>query len=165
MNFIKSIKAICISYLLVLLSVCCAPEMATLEQERYQNMVDVNLTKEQIFNKTLQWMAETFKSSKHVIEYKDLAEGMIIGNASVQVQAVKDPFGSIPPGLVAFTMKIEIKDGKYRLTTYHYAKNDLTTTMDMWYHTKETIEDVNQKIAELDKNLYYYLTSAKNDTW
>jgi hypothetical protein len=106
-------------------------------------------------------MAESFKSSKNVIELKDPDAGVIIGNGAVRVTLL--PTVS---GLVAFTMRIDIKDGKYRIRTYNYDKGDHSTTHIDWYRTKATMDEVNQEIQELERSLYNYLTtSSSQDAW
>ncbi len=69
------------------------------------------------------WIAENFKSSKAVIEYDNKAEGRLIGNGAA-------PYICAPPGvkasyscsikqaywLVLFTMRVDVKEEKYRLS-------------------------------------------------
>lgn len=142
----------------VLLLCCfCTPPMATIDDEKYQNMVEVNFKKEEIYNMTLKWMSETFKTHKDVIKYRDLAKGTIIGDAVVEV----NPFtGS--NGLEKFTMKIEIKDGGYLMTANNYSKGDSSDINNQWYHTLKAVQEVNAQIASIDSALYFYLIRNNN---
>jgi hypothetical protein len=74
-------------------------------------------TKDQVFTASRMWIAEHFKSAKAVIEYENKDEGTIIGNGIIHY-----PCGGAFECLmksdwnVPFTMKVESKDGKFRLT-------------------------------------------------
>ena len=68
----------------------------------------INLSRHDIYNRTLQWMAETFISSKAVIRVQDSALGLIIGNAMVQIP-IRLVNGNSTIGNVEGTVKIEIK--------------------------------------------------------
>jgi hypothetical protein len=134
------------------------------QNESYADGVvfNVDLKKGDIYVKTLQWMAETFVSSKQVIEYKDSAEGTIIGNASAKVAVFMGG-----QGLVAFTMKIEIKDGRYRVTVYGYRKGDDSKINEQWYTTGNAKKRVNAEVDKMLESLKEYLSKSKanNDNW
>ena len=75
------------------------------------------LSSSQIYDKTLQWMAENFKSSKAVIEYQDKQAGTIIGHGSSSIFCSGMEcliYSEVP---FSFTLRVDIKDGKTR-TTY-----------------------------------------------
>lgn len=85
------------------------------EDATFQKVLDLpQQSKESIFEKSKQWIAISFRSAKTVIEYDNKSEGVIIGNGSID-RPVSDvnPFGG---GLVTFTMREDIKDGKARLS-------------------------------------------------
>jgi hypothetical protein len=74
-------------------------------------------TKDQLFTAARMWIAQNFKSAKAVIEYESKDEGAIIGNGSMAY-----PCGGgfkcllTSEWRVPFTMKVETKDEKIRLT-------------------------------------------------
>ena len=54
-----------------------------LTHDQLQNQIVINfpnLKKQQIYERSLQFLAHTFQSAKAVLEYKNLGEGKIIGN-------------------------------------------------------------------------------------
>jgi hypothetical protein len=76
-------------------------------------------TKLQIFEKSKQWIAKAFGSSKEVIKYENLQEGRIIG------KGVVDYIGAIQGSifgkrefiyLARFTITVDVKDGKSRVS-------------------------------------------------
>lgn len=87
---------------------------ASLQQE-----IEVpGMNKNDIFNKSRQWYALTFKSSKQAIEYEDPTTGRIIAKgADTVVYQINMPFGGNQsfPQPVGFTIIQDIKDGKTKL--------------------------------------------------
>ena len=76
----------------------------------------VGASKEQIFNVTKIWIAETFRSAKAVIEYEDKVEGTIIGNGMIPYPCTGLACMSKASWKVPFTMRVDIKDQKFKLT-------------------------------------------------
>lgn len=87
---------------------------ASLQQE-----IEVpGMNKNDIFNKSRQWYALTFKSSKQAIEYEDPTTGRIIAKgADTVVYQINMPFGGNQsfPQPVGFTIIQDIKDGRTKL--------------------------------------------------
>jgi hypothetical protein len=120
--------------ILALLLGCAGQQRAPAEEQNYQKVFEVNLSKQKIYEETLQWMAESFVSSKAVIEYKNEKEGTIIGNGGVEI------YVAIYRGYLGYTLKIEIKDKKYRVTTCCFRKADSTTIHPSHYTKRSTVE-------------------------
>jgi hypothetical protein len=97
------------------LSGCAAAMPVKQEDMTYQKVIELpKQSKQQIFEKSKQWIASTFKSSKAVLEYDNKDEGVIIGNGSMDrpISAINITGGS----LISFNMREDIKDNKARLT-------------------------------------------------
>lgn len=95
------------------------PDITPVENATYQEIIEApGKTQQQLFEKSKQWLALTFVSSKKVIEYENAPEGKIIGNGSDTVffNAEGSIAGkmSIPQNAV-FTMTEDVKDGKVRM--------------------------------------------------
>lgn len=82
-----------LGFLLLMLTGCAGPQV--ISQPDATPMPDVSverviefpgLTKKQIFDRSRQWMALTFVSSKKAIEYEDAEVGKIIGNGADRVR-------------------------------------------------------------------------------
>ncbi len=83
------------------------------EQTQNQEVISIqNMSKEQIFKKTSQWLAVSFGSSNAVIQYKDSSEGKFI------CQIITSAYSAEHISTVSFhtTMTIDIKDGRSRFT-------------------------------------------------
>jgi hypothetical protein len=74
-------------------------------------------TKDEIFLASKMWLAENFKSAKAVVEYEDKSEGAIIGNGrtSFICEGGWVCRQKANTWIVVFKMKIEAKDGRFRL--------------------------------------------------
>jgi len=77
----------------------------------YQKIVELGKTKADIFNSSMQWVAQSFKSAKAVIQYSDKESGIINGNGTATAE-----FGGIGPTTLSYKFIFEIKDNKSRIT-------------------------------------------------
>lgn len=162
------VKCILFSSIFLLVN-CAPPPQATDLDKRTENVVEINLSKSEIYNKCLQWMATTFVSSKQVIELQDSSQGVIIGNGIVNV------YWQVGTFEMHFKIRIDIKEQKYRFSSFDYAAWSVSgplisgstgggegkgTRM-----SKELADRTREKINEIDKSLYTYLTqnSKSND--
>jgi Domain of unknown function (DUF4468) with TBP-like fold len=95
----------------VLLCGCVSQQMATKEEMTHEYIIEYpGLTKDVIFTRTLKWIANNFKSAKHVIEYQDKDAGVIVGNGVTDIKAE----GALLGVNLEFTINIDIKDYKAR---------------------------------------------------
>jgi hypothetical protein len=109
-----------LSLVLVLLTLSgCASMHRVAETDRsFERIVEVaGYSKDQIYSSSKMWVAGNFKSAKSVMEYDNKEEGVIIGNGVI---AYPCSGGLSCMGTanwkVPFTMRIDIKDQKFRIT-------------------------------------------------
>ena len=92
----------------------------------YVEMFD-GLTKEQIFDNALRWIAQNFNSSKAVVDFQDKINGTIVAKGGLP-----GAFSSgLYSGTINFTLTLDAKDGKarFRYTQVHsinYEGNEAT---------------------------------------
>ena len=94
-----------------LLFACSISSAQSDESVKVEIIKEIKMLKDDIYKNALLWMAESFRSSKEVIDLKDRDMGTIIGNGSVDI---KIGWGAYTPA--RFKLKIDVKDDKYRLT-------------------------------------------------
>ena len=82
------------------------------ENNIYQEVVEVTKPQGELFLSSMKWMTDAFTSAKAVIEYQDKEEGIIIGKGSAKV----DVFGGGGRSTVEFTIRLEVKENKARIT-------------------------------------------------
>jgi hypothetical protein len=95
------------------------------EELTVQNISDITgKSKNQIFSATKIWIAENFKSAKSVIENEDKEAGTIIGNANIKYPC-DGVFSCMSKGdwKLEFTMKIDTKEQKLRITFFNLNKS------------------------------------------
>lgn len=76
-----------------------------------------NFEQKKIFDASKIWMAETFKSANAVIQYEDVSTGTIVGKGNMDYPC--EGFlkcAAHSNQLIAFTLKIDTKDNKARVT-------------------------------------------------
>ena len=73
-------------------------------------------TRDQVYTAARMWIAQNFKSAKAVIEYESKDEGVIIGNGNIAYPCSGLKCMVTADWRVPFTMKVETKEGKLRLT-------------------------------------------------
>ena len=122
-----------------------------------------------IYEKSRQWIAETFRSSKAVIEYENKEEGVIIGNGSMP-RPISEVY-IIPRGdIVLYSMREDIKDNKARIT---FDKIRIVSTPsqssiggERGFFYQSDLDNVKTIFNDLTDELkYYILGSNKNNNW
>ena len=99
------------------LSSCAGLQQVTNEDRTFERVFEApGYSKEQIFNGTKIWIAENFKSSKAVLEYENKETGTIIGNGIIPYPCKGLECIGKAEWKVPFTMRVDIKDEKFRLT-------------------------------------------------
>jgi len=103
--------AIVMLSLVFLILACASTQPATSEEMKHEFIVEYpTYSKQVLFDKTLKWIANNFRSAKQVIEYQNIESGAIVGNGIVDVQVE----GTVMGTDIEFTMNIDIKDEKVR---------------------------------------------------
>lgn len=77
----------------------------------YSEVIKVeSKSKDNLFINANSWFTDTFISSKDVVQYSDKDKGVIIGKGTFDAKN----------GVVNFTAKINVKEGKYRYELYSF---------------------------------------------
>ncbi|WP_213604899.1 DUF4468 domain-containing protein [Pseudoxanthomonas japonensis] len=92
-------------------------KLAELNQSIEQVFDTPGYDKAQIYDAAKVWIAENFRSAKAVMEYDNKEEGTLIGNGLIPYPC-KGAFDCLakPDWKVRFTMRVDTKDGRFRLT-------------------------------------------------
>jgi hypothetical protein len=128
-----------------------------------QKVHDIDLTKDEIYDISLEWMAEMLLDSKGVFELKDKDNGKIVGTG--QTFFIKKTFWGPVDVPCRFTVMVEAKDNRYKATYNNfiglYGKNYGRLKP---VEEKELIDFVKAKLAIIDESLYNYLKRYKSNT-
>ncbi|AZC04306.1 DUF4468 domain-containing protein [Acinetobacter nosocomialis] len=123
-------KKILVAGLIALGLVGCATPITSTQQAmpEVSQVIEIpNKSKDQIFEDSKIWIAQSFKSANNVIQYADKSTGSIIGKGNIQYPC--DGFidcGAFGNDKVNFTIKIDTKDNKARVTINDVTRTNLT---------------------------------------
>ncbi len=150
-------KKLVLAFMLVILIGYTSLNAAPPEEQTFQEIHEITLSKDAIFEKSLEWMTQTLADSKQVIELQDKKNGKIIGKGMTTF------YNGDTPTPCRFTMMIEVKDNKYRVTYSNFigmwgAARNLPRPL---WHAGH-IEQVKAKLKELDTSLYSYISKKEN---
>ena len=96
---------------------CAGMEPIPEEDLTFNRVVEVpGITKDKLYDQTKMWIAENFKSAKSVIEYDSRESGTIVGNGNIKYPCTGLDCVAKHDWRVHFTMKVDTKDEKFRLT-------------------------------------------------
>ncbi len=74
-----------------------------------------NVSKDELFQRARSWFNDAFKSSKDVLQIQDKETGELSGKGNISGTMAFKAFGShLSSILVSFSMKILVKDGRYK---------------------------------------------------
>lgn len=108
----KLIAIILLSTLSIFLTSCVSTKLATEEELNHTFIIELqNLDKNTIYERSIKWIAQSFVSSKNVIDVKDKEGGLIVAKGFIG----SVDYGGLINGNMYFTLNIDIKDGKARL--------------------------------------------------
>ena len=100
--------------------------------------LDTSISSKVLYGLAKAWFADTFNSAKSVIESDDELNGVIIGKGYTQITVAANLSLS---GLIGqncyFTVKVEVKDNRFRYSFYNFYTADETITNDR-YQSKLT---------------------------
>ena len=113
----KCLMKLVLAITILFFAVCAGAEPLTDADRTFERIVETpGYSKEQIFNVTKIWIAENFRSAKAVLEYENKDAGTLIGNGIISYPCSGLECIAKADWKVPFTMRVDIKDQKFRLT-------------------------------------------------
>lgn len=147
----------------ILLTGCATLQVVSEQECQLVKTYEVNnMAKDVIFDKVIYWMAETYVSSKAVIEVKDKANGKIIGHGLTSFTNIYVP---IP---CKYTIIVDIKDNKIRLTFKDFIgmwgqfQND-PQPFTKWANSAN-LNEVKSKLEALSSELFKYIVEPETNS-
>ncbi len=154
----------------ILMLACASSQQAKPQELEIEQVFQVpGFAKDSLFDGVKIWIAENFKSSKAVLEYENKEDGSLIGNGMVGYPCEGLSCIGQEGNKVLFTMKVEVKDEKFRLSfsnlkVYHpYFSNSVTTISagenPVW--SKGQMSDIKPKLLAFGAQIKASLSHAK----
>jgi len=118
--------------------------------------------KNTLYTQTLVWMAESFRSSKEVVELKDKDLGVIVGNGASEIDIGFLSFLPVNTPLT-FKLRIDIRDKRYRFmfssVELHIERHGKISIDKGYVHE----EKIRARFDEIATSLDEYLAKAPKD--
>ena len=149
-------------FIVIMVSSCATLVVSDPDIRKVQVIVDLpKMKKNEIFSKTMEWMAKTYVSSKEVIQLSDQENGKIIGRGMTQFN--NTIISSIP---CEYSISIDIKDEKIRITCDNYIGlwgEYQNTRQEVIY--EDLIIQINNNLELLINKLIIFLKENKSSSW
>lgn len=130
-------KSLAIFFLLVALIKNCEAqnEMPSKEGKVLYELIDSSIIapSNELFNRAKIWFGNAFRDSKEVIQIEDKENGLLMGKGNFNFEQ------SLVPFLIKFSIRVSVKDNKYRVQFY-----DITYREGTRGNTKEA-DGLNEK--------------------
>lgn len=81
----------------------------------YQEVVHVEGSKEDLFNRCISWVNNFYVNPVAVTQVRDLKSGVVEGRHQLRIHYMEEGYEK-DAGLVMYNFKIEFKEGRYRYT-------------------------------------------------
>jgi hypothetical protein len=105
-----------VTLILAILMISCGP-MMEVKISKTEKVIETNLTKNEIFVKSNQWMVKTFNNAESVIQFSDKESGTITGKYMLkQLFTIGLNYQTIPNGGIFAIINVDIKENKARIT-------------------------------------------------
>lgn len=104
----------------------------------YQEVVQVEGSKKELFNRGSEWLHEFFANPIYVTKTRDAASGVIKGIHQIEVIYTDEDGYKKIGGLVMYSFKIETKDGRFRYTVTDFLlKQKSRYPLEKWLETSD----------------------------
>lgn len=157
---------------LLLLSLfgCASMQPVSQQDLSIEKVVEVpDLNKDQIYDQTKIWIAENFRSAKAVLEYENKETGTIIGNGTMSYPCSGLGCLAKADWKTHFTMRVDIKDSKYRATFSNLRLWTPATTSPIYMpaaespiHWQEDLDAIKPKLLDIVDQMTASLKNSKN---
>lgn len=149
-------------FIIILLMGCAGADLIPEDQRDLMRIIDLpGMKKNIIYDKTIIWIAENYKSAKAVLELQDKVNGKIVGNGSTIFE-----MGMGMTGRCTYKFSIDIKDNKIKIIyrNFHgFFGNDDSTGRELRYQGE--IESVKKNVNLSIDSLISFLQNKKSNDW
>ncbi|WP_121811000.1 DUF4468 domain-containing protein [Mucilaginibacter kameinonensis] len=148
------------------------PKDSTTNQVTYKQIIQVpGVSAIDIYNRSREWFATTFKSANSVLQLQDKDAGKLIGKG-VFSHSYPLNAGVFENYTIGFTINITVKEGKYRIILDNYTLTSAMGnnpgspgTIEAIYQNEEKLKTAKSKIQKQVYNIFWQLlTDIDNDS-
>lgn len=142
-----------------------SPEYTLISQSEreFSQVYDApDLSRSEIYDGSLRWIAENFKSAKSVLEYQNPTDGVMIGNGAINYPCAGLDCVGKGEWRVKFTMKVETKDGKFK-TDFKNLVLSLSDGGEVPVQTKADLDAIKPVLLNFGNEMKHSFVSNKSD--
>jgi hypothetical protein len=126
------------------------------EMITYQEVVEVEGTKDELFNRGSTWLRIFYANPMSVSRVRDQASGLIRGQHQVRVNHTDEDGNKVESEMVLYSFKIEFKDNRYRYTVYDFLVKRISRyPLENWLNKQDP--DYSQKWDDYLKQIDAYI--------
>jgi hypothetical protein len=143
----------------------------------YKEVVEVPGKTGELFNRSIEWVNTQYKNPSEATKVRNPATGLV--EIIHRIELTREEKGIVrPAGIVDYSMKIEMKDGRYRYTITNFNYKDLSRKpIEFWMDKKDKaytpewdnylkqVDDFTRKLIESLKKGMLPPAPKKVDEW
>ena len=130
----------------------------------YQEVVKVDGTIKDLFSRAIDWVNVNYKNPADVTKVRDPQSGLIEILHRIELERTDKQDSKIDAGIIIYTLKLELKDGRYRYTiTDLNLKQSSKFPIERWLDKKDKAYNPNWDLylAQMDKQIKTIIESLK----
>jgi hypothetical protein len=149
-----------LTVLTLLFSIQACSSTSQLSTEVIEKLFTLDATKQELFDRSVDWAAKYYLGSKTVIEVKDKERGRIIGTGLLKIT---NSFG-MRQDVYSYTLQIDVKENKARIRISQISKYAGTggSVAEISYFEKEIRENINNTINDFSTAIQH---NTKDTDW
>jgi len=143
----------------------------------YKEVVTVPGTPAELFNRAIEWINEQYKNPVDATKVRDQASGVIEIIHRIEITRIENS-STLLAGRVDYSMKLEMKDGRFRYTITNFNMKDMSrqplerlmdkndqSYVPAWDDYLKQVDDYSRKMIESLKLGMQAAAAKKPDTW
>jgi hypothetical protein len=130
----------------------------------YQEVVKVDGTIKDLFSRAIDWINVNYKNPADVTKVRDPQSGIIEILHRIELERTDKQDTKIDAGIIVYTLKLELKDGRYRYTiTNLNLKQSSKFPIERWLDKKDKAYNPNWDLylSQMDKQIKVIIESLK----
>ncbi|MDO9255758.1 MAG: DUF4468 domain-containing protein [Bacteroidales bacterium] len=143
----------------------------------YKEVVTVAGTPSELFNRAIEWINKQYKNPADATKVRDQASGIIEIVHRIELSKIEKG-ATLVAGRVDYSMKIELKDGRFRYTITNFNMKEISrqpferymnkldkSYIPAWDDYLKQVDDFTRKLIESLKQGMQAPAPKKPDTW
>lgn len=143
----------------------------------YKEVVTVTGTPAELYNRAIEWINKQYKNPADATKVRDQASGIIEVVHRIEITRI-DKGSTLVAGRVDYSMKLEMKDGRFRYTITNFNMKDVSrqplerymdkldkSYIPAWDDYLKQVDDFTRNLVESLKHGMQAPAEKKPDTW